>query len=94
MRDAVGRKIRKAFLPEDGYVLLGADYEQIELRILAALSGDDHIQAAFSRDDDIHSSNAIRIYRLQDASEVTPQLRNHAKAVGTTKSPQGWGPFA
>uniref|UniRef100_A0A7S3EGX7 DNA-directed DNA polymerase n=1 Tax=Rhodosorus marinus TaxID=101924 RepID=A0A7S3EGX7_9RHOD len=81
VRDAVGRKIRKAFLPEDGYVLLGADYEQIELRILAALSGDDHIQAAFSRDDDIHSSTAIRIYRLQDASEVTPQLRNHAKAV-------------
>mmetsp|Transcript_14418 Transcript_14418/g.21021 ORF Transcript_14418/g.21021 Transcript_14418/m.21021 type:complete len:308 (-) Transcript_14418:2063-2986(-) len=81
VRDAVGRNIRKAFVPEDGFIFLGADYEQIELRILAALSGDEHMQAAFSRNDDIHSSTAIRIYKLQDASEVTPQLRNHAKAV-------------
>ena len=81
IRQELGRKLRKAFVPgEAGYTLVGADYSQIELRILAHLSGDENLIDAFNNGDDIHRNTAARVFGISyDA--VTPLDRSRAKAV-------------
>ncbi len=80
IRQELGRQLRKAFVPADGYTLVGADYSQIELRILAHLSGDENLIDAFNKGDDIHRNTAARVFNLPyDA--VTPLDRSRAKAV-------------
>ncbi|MFN3742587.1 MAG: DNA polymerase I [Anaerolineales bacterium] len=80
IRTESGRQIRRAFIAAPGYVLLSADYSQIELRIMAHLSGDDNMIAAFRAGQDIHRATAAAIYGVpMDA--VTPEMRRHAKAV-------------
>ncbi len=75
-----GRQLRKAFIPSEGCILVGADYSQIELRILAHLSGDENLISAFNNGDDIHRNTAARVFNLSyDA--VTPLDRSRAKAV-------------
>ncbi|MGX9798981.1 DNA polymerase I [Pediococcus acidilactici] len=77
-----GKKIRQAFIPShEGWHILSSDYSQIELRVLAHITRDHHLQEAFKKDEDIHSSTAVRIFGLKDASEVTPNIRRQAKAV-------------
>ncbi len=81
IRQELGRKLRKAFVPEsENYTLVGADYSQIELRILAHLSGDENLIAAFNNGDDIHRNTAARVFGLT-YDEVTPLDRSRAKAV-------------
>ncbi len=76
-----GREIRKAFIPRDkGWTLLSADYSQIELRIVAALSGDEGMIQAFLENKDIHTATAAKVYGVPEA-EVTPIMRRNAKAV-------------
>jgi len=81
IRTAEGREIRRAFVPrEKGWKLLSADYSQIELRILAHLSGDENLCAAFLAGADIHRQTAARVFGVMPAM-VTPELRNRAKAI-------------
>ena len=75
-----GRRIRQAFIPADGCVLLSADYSQIELRILAHVTGDDELIKAYQRDEDIHAKTAMRIFGLP-ADQITPAMRREAKTV-------------
>lgn len=76
-----GREIRKAFIPrEKGWVLLSADYSQIELRIVAAMSNDEAMIQAFKDNKDIHTATAAKVYGV-DESEVTKDMRRAAKAV-------------
>ncbi len=77
-----GRKIRQAFVPsEPGWQLFSADYSQIELRVLAHISGDKAMQQAFIDGEDIHSATARAIFHLDDDQKVTPNDRRQAKAV-------------
>ena len=77
-----GRRIRKAFLPSMAdSLLLSSDYSQIELRVLAHISGDQHLQAAFREGQDIHTSTAMRVFNIDKAEEVTANDRRNAKAV-------------
>ena len=80
VRTAQGREIRKAFIAEKGNVLVGADYSQIELRLLAHISGDESLIAAFNSGDDIHRRTASEIFGIP-LEAVTPDLRSAAKAV-------------
>ncbi len=80
IRSQEGREIRKAFVPEEGWRFLSADYSQIELRLLAHLSGDEGLLEAFQAGDDIHRSTAARIFKVAP-DEVTSLLRSRAKAV-------------
>ncbi|MCE1198478.1 MAG: DNA polymerase I [Marinilabiliales bacterium] len=81
IRDENGREIRKAFVPSDEHHLfLAADYSQIELRIMAALSGDAVMQEAFSNGEDIHAATAAKIYGVS-LSEVTSDMRRKAKTA-------------
>ncbi len=81
IRDAEGREIRKAFMPSQGdYIFLSADYSQIELRIIAALSKDEEMVKAFSEGQDIHSITAARIYGLKP-EEVEADMRRKAKTA-------------
>jgi DNA polymerase-1 len=64
IRTEKGREIRKAFIAEDGFKLLSADYSQIELRVIAAISGDENMKDAFLRDEDIHAATARAIFGL------------------------------
>jgi len=81
VRTERGRKIRKAFIPpKDGFVLLAADYSQVELRIIAALSKDPNMIQAFLDGEDIHASTASKVFGVPLA-EVTADLRRKAKAV-------------
>ena len=75
-----GRRIRKAFLPREGAEFIDADYSQIELRILAHISGDPVMQKAFNDDADIHTTTASQVFHV-DPSEVTSLMRSRAKAV-------------
>lgn len=76
-----GREIRKAFIPRDNdHVLISADYSQIELRIIAALSGDKHMVEAFHNKHDIHTATASRVFHVP-MEEVTREQRGAAKAV-------------
>ncbi|WP_205401969.1 DNA polymerase I [Streptococcus lutetiensis] len=77
-----GRLIRKAFVPETSdEVLLSSDYSQIELRVLAHISNDEHLIAAFREGADIHTSTAMRVFGIEKAEDVTPNDRRNAKAV-------------
>jgi len=76
-----GRKIRRAFVPSKGAVLLSSDYSQIELRVLAHISGDEHLIDAFNHGADIHTSTAMRVFGIERAEDVTPNDRRNAKAV-------------
>jgi len=78
IRTDIGREIRRAFVAEEGWLLLAVDYSQVELRILAHISEDPAMLAAFARGEDIHSSTAAAIYGVPLA-EVTPQQRRVAK---------------
>jgi DNA polymerase-1 len=81
IRTAKGREIRKAFLPRDeNHVLLSADYSQIELRIVAAISGDENLCTAFKSGKDIHTATAAKIFHVTEA-EVTKEMRYKAKSV-------------
>ncbi|CAI2659491.1 DNA polymerase I [Apilactobacillus apinorum] len=82
VRTEEGRKIRQAFIPsESNWQIFSSDYSQIELRVLASISGDKNMQDEFIHNDDIHASTARRIFGLSDNSEVTPEYRRQAKAV-------------
>ena len=77
-----GRLIRKAFVPEEeNSVLLSSDYSQIELRVLAHISGDEHLINAFQHGADIHTSTAMRVFNIEKPEDVTPNDRRNAKAV-------------
>ncbi len=80
VRMELGRQIRKVFVPEDGYVFVDADYSQIELRILAHMSGDEHLIAAYGEAQDIHAITASQVFHVP-LNEVTPLQRRNAKAV-------------
>ena len=80
VRTEVGREIRAAFVAKPGCVLVDADYSQIELRVLAHMSGDETMRSAFLEGQDIHSRTAAEVYGVPLA-EVTPQMRSSAKAV-------------
>lgn len=80
IRTELGRQIRRAFVPKDGWTLLAADYAQIELRILASMSGDEAMQETFREEGDIHTDAASRVYDI-DPDEVSPDQRSKAKEV-------------
>ncbi|HKL89210.1 MAG TPA: DNA polymerase I, partial [Salinibacter sp.] len=80
IRTEVGREIRRAFVPRDGWKLMAADYAQIELRILASMSGDEAMIETFREEGDIHTDAAARVYDI-DPSEVTSDQRSKAKEV-------------
>jgi len=81
IRTEKGREIRKAFIPRsDDYTLLAADYSQIELRIIAALSGDENMQEAFVKGEDIHTATAAKVFDVK-TEEVDREMRSKAKAV-------------
>ncbi len=81
IRSDRGREIRKAFIPRDGNrVLISADYSQIELRIVAAISGDPNMCEAFKLGKDIHTATAARVYNIPE-NEVTKEMRYKAKSV-------------
>ena len=80
IRTPEGRRIRQAFVPPDGNVLLAADYSQIELRIMAHLSGDEGLLAAFQDDQDVHSATAAEVFEVELA-DVTTDQRRSAKAI-------------
>lgn len=82
IRLAEGRKIRQAFVPsQPGWQIFSSDYSQIELRVLAHVSQDQNMQQSFKDGVDIHANTAMKIFGLQDANEVTPNMRRQAKAV-------------
>lgn len=80
IRMELGKRIRQVFIPRDGYVFLDADYSQIELRILAHMSGDEKLIAAYNSAQDIHRITASQVFHVP-FEEVTPELRRNAKAV-------------
>ena len=80
IRTEEGRKIRKAFIPEDGWTLIAADYSQIELRVLAHFCGDETLQQAFHDDIDIHAQVASQVYEVP-LEKVSSDLRRRAKAI-------------
>ncbi len=80
MRMEMGRLIRKVFVPEEGYIFTDADYSQIELRILAHLSGDEQLIEAYKMDEDIHRITASKVFNTP-FEEVTDLQRRNAKAV-------------
>ncbi len=80
MRTELGRQIRKVFVPEEGYVLMDADYSQIELRVLAHMSGDQALIEAYAMSEDIHRITASKVFHTP-FEEVTDLQRRNAKAV-------------
>ena len=80
IRTELGREIRRAFIAEPGYVLISADYSQIELRVLAHLSGDETLIAAFQRGDDIHDQTALKVFGT-DSGLGPHELRRRAKII-------------
>ena len=80
VRMELGRMIRKVFIPEEGYRFVDADYSQIELRVLAHCSGDEHLIQAYKEQSDIHRITASQVFHIP-FDEVTPQQRRNAKAV-------------
>jgi DNA polymerase-1 len=80
IRNEDGKEIRKAFIPDDGCLFFSADYSQIELRIMAHLSGDKHMIEAFREGDDIHAATAAKIYKI-GLDEVTSDMRRKAKTA-------------
>ena len=80
MRTELGRRIRKIFIPKDGCVFMDADYSQIELRVLAHMSGDEQLIEAYKMDEDIHRITASKVFKTP-LEEVTDLQRRNAKAV-------------
>ncbi|MEO7158329.1 MAG: DNA polymerase I [Vicinamibacterales bacterium] len=80
IRTEIGREIRKAFIADPGHVLISADYSQIELRVLAHMSGDETLTAAFARGDDIHDQTALKVFG-PDSLLDPHELRRRAKIV-------------
>ena len=80
IRMEMGRAIRNVFVPRDGYVFIDADYSQIELRILAHMSGDEKLIQAYNSSEDIHRATASEVFGVP-LSDVTPEQRRNAKAV-------------
>jgi len=80
VRTELGRHVRSAFVAQEGWLLLGADYSQVELRILAHISQDPNLLAAFARGEDIHSSTAAAVFEVP-LSDVTPEMRRLAKTI-------------
>lgn len=80
IRNEDGKEIRKAFIPDDGCEFFSADYSQIELRIMAHLSGDENMIEAFREEQDIHAATAAKIYKT-DISQVTREQRSKAKTA-------------
>ncbi len=81
IRTEMGREIRKAFVPRnDDYLILSADYSQIELRIMASICGDETLIKAFNKGEDIHRSTAALVFEVKP-EEVTPDMRRKAKEV-------------
>ena len=76
-----GRKIRQAFVASDGNVLVAADYSQIELRIMAHLSGDEGLKQAFKEGVDVHRATAAEVFGLASATDVSSEQRRRAKAI-------------
>jgi len=81
IRTKRGREIRKAFIAEDGYQILSADYSQVELRVIAHISEDEAMKQAFQNNEDIHSRTAKEIFGLESLDEVTSDHRRKAKEV-------------
>lgn len=80
MRTELGRSIRKVFIPKDGFVFVDADYSQIELRVLAHMSGDEKLIAAFNAEEDIHAMTASQVFGVP-LDQVDLLMRRNAKAV-------------
>lgn len=80
IRTEEGRLIRKAFVADEGNLFIDADYSQIELRVLAHISGDEEMTAAFERGEDIHRTTAAQVFHVEP-EDVTPLMRRRAKAV-------------
>lgn len=80
MRMELGRRIRKVFVPKEGFVLMDADYSQIELRVLASMSGDEQLIEAYQQDADIHRITASKVFHVPQ-DQVTSLQRRNAKAV-------------
>ncbi len=80
IRQEMGRKLRKAFIPEENCVLVGADYSQIELRVLAHMSGDEALIESFNNGEDIHRATAARVLGIPE-DKITLEERSRAKAV-------------
>ena len=80
VRTEMGSKIRDIFVPKTGYVFVDADYSQIELRVLASLSGDEKLIESYHSSADIHAATASQVFHVP-LEEVTPELRRNAKAV-------------
>jgi DNA polymerase-1 len=80
IRTAEGRRIREAFVAPDGHAIVSADYSQVELRIMAHISGDEGLLAAFARGDDIHRATAAEIFG-REPREVTAEERRYAKTI-------------
>lgn len=80
IRTEEGRRVRRAFVAEDGWVLIGADYSQVELRVMAHVSGDPGLIQAFERGEDIHATTASAVYGVS-LDEVTYEMRSAAKTV-------------
>ena len=91
-RSQLGHRVRTAFTVPEGSVFLACDYSQIELRLLAHLSADEHLVRAFNEGEDFHAATAARVFDVP-VSEVTPALRSRAKAVnfGIVYGQQAYG---
>lgn len=92
VRSELGRRVREAFTVGDGCVFLACDYSQIELRLLAHLSGDEHLVQAFCEGEDFHAETAARVFGVP-VEDVTPVMRSRAKAVnfGIVYGQQAYG---
>jgi DNA polymerase-1 len=93
VRTPEGRRIRHAFIAEPGYRLLAADYSQVELRIMAHLSGDEGLRRAFAEGEDIHTATAAEVFGVADGETVDGEQRRAAKAInfGLIYGMSAWG---
>src|SRR5207249_3497118 len=80
IKTEIGREIRKAFVPGPGLALISADYSQIELRIMAHVTGDPNLSEAFNTNQDIHQATACRLFGV-DPPNMTQEMRRAAKTV-------------
>lgn len=92
IRTEEGRKIREAFVPAEGHVLLSVDYSQVELRLAAAMAGVEALKEAFRNKQDIHAITASQVFGVP-LDKITPDIRRNAKAVnfGIIYGISGWG---
>ncbi|MEF8792315.1 DNA polymerase I [Thiohalorhabdus sp.] len=92
VRSEQGRRIRKAFVPAEGWTMVAADYSQIELRLMAHLSGDERLRQAFAEGEDIHAATAAEVFGV-DGGEVSSAARRAAKTInfGLIYGMSAWG---